>query len=125
VARSRYDPDNEVAFAMSITSRRRFLSTTALAGLGTGLSAVLGGRAAHALTYQPMTAPTHQAYISGGCSTNPDPYHQKLLADARAELAATLKPAEIDAQLAQLTCPICGCSLALAAPGTSASAPHG
>jgi hypothetical protein len=124
VARSRYDPDNEVAFAMTDTSRRRFLSTTALAGLGTGLAAVLGGRAARALTYQPMSAPTHQAYLSG-CSANPDPYHQKLIADARAELAATLKPAEIDAQLTQLTCPICGCSLALAAPGTPAPAPHG
>jgi hypothetical protein len=85
-------------------TRRRFLATTALGGLG------LAGTA-KAFTGQKMTADAHRAYLNA-CSGAADPYHRQLAQDMAAELGGTMSPAEIECAIAAARCPICGCSLA-------------
>jgi hypothetical protein len=94
---------------MSLT-RRRFLSTTALAGAGAG-AVLLAGKPAAAFTQKPMDAETHKLYASACGGPDAKPYHQELLVEAKAKLPGGISDAEIEAAMAALTCPICGCRL--------------
>jgi hypothetical protein len=87
-------------------ARRRFLSSTALGGFGL----LAGARAAWAFTEQPMNAATHKLYADR-CRLANDGYHEQLAAAERTRLGATLSEPQIDAALAALRCPICGCPL--------------
>lgn len=84
-------------------SRRGFLSTTALAG-----AAALWSGPARALTLAPMDAEGHRLYMNR-CSIKGDAYHQALLAEAKAGLPPSLDAKAVQAALAGLTCPLCGC----------------
>ncbi|MGH7124429.1 MAG: hypothetical protein ACREFI_08665 [Stellaceae bacterium] len=95
---------------MSFVSRRRFLSTTALTGLGAG-AALLAGKPAAAFTEKPMDAETHKLYANACGGPEAKTYHQQLLVEAKAQLPSGISDAEIEAALAALTCPICGCKL--------------
>ena len=95
-------------------ARRRFLSSTALGGLGL----LAGAQAARAWTEQPMDVATHKLYADR-CRLANDGYHEKLAAEERSRLAATLSEAQIETALAALRCPICGCPLVAAAPAAS------
>jgi len=88
-------------------SRRGFLSTTALAGAGL----FAGARAASALTLAPMDAEAHRLFMDR-CKIKGDAYHQSLLAEAKAKLSGTVSEKEMQAALAGLTCPVCGCPVA-------------
>ena len=92
-------------------SRRRFLSTSALAGMGAGALLLAGRQARAALKLSPMDAETHEAYRNACGGPEVRAYHEQLLAEARAQLAGTMSAKELDAALAALTCPICGCRL--------------
>lgn len=92
------------------TARRRFLSSTALGGLGL----LLGAPAARAFTEQPMNAATHKLYADR-CRLATDGYHEQLAAEERTRLGTTLSEAQIDAALAALRCPVCGCPVVTAA----------
>jgi hypothetical protein len=87
----------------SIQTRRRFLVTTALGGLG------LAGTA-RAFTPQPMTAETHRANANA-CSGATDPYHRQLAEEIAAKLGGSMSQADIDHAIAAARCPICGCGL--------------
>lgn len=95
---------------MSSLSRRRFLSTTALAGAGAG-AALLAGKPAAAFTQKTMDAETHKLYASACGGPDATAYHQELLAEAKAKLPSGISDAQIEAAMAALTCPICGCRL--------------
>jgi hypothetical protein len=95
---------------MSSLSRRRFLSSTALGGLGAG-AALLAGKPAAAFTEKPMDAETHKLYASACGGPEAKAYHQQLLAEAKAQLPGGVSDAQIEAAMAALTCPICGCRL--------------
>jgi hypothetical protein len=95
---------------MSSVSRRRFLSTTALSGLGAG-AALLAGRSAAAFTEKPMDAETHKLFANACGGAGATAYHQELLAEAKARLPTGISDTEIEAAMAALTCPICGCRL--------------
>jgi hypothetical protein len=92
-------------------SRRHFLTGTALTGSAMGL---LVARPAGALSIQPMDAAAHRLFMDH-CSVKTDPYHQALLAEAKAELPAGMDEKAIKAALAALNCPICGCPIATGA----------
>ena len=94
---------------MSSLTRRRFLSTTGLAGAGAG-AALLTGKAAAAFTQKPMDAETHKLYANA-CGGGASAYHQQLLTEARAQLPSGITDAEIETAMAALTCPVCGCRL--------------
>lgn len=94
-----------------LLSRRRLLATGALGSVSAAVLSLPAGRAV-AFTVQPMDAQTHALYLSACGGADARTYHAKLLADAKERLAGTMSAQEIDAALAQLTCPICGCSLA-------------
>ncbi len=96
---------------MSSLSRRRFLSTTALAGTGAG-ALLLAGKPAAASTQKPMDAETHKPYANACGGPEAKAYHQQLLVEAKAQLPSSISDAEIEAAIAALTCPICGCRLA-------------
>ena len=96
---------------MSPVSRRRFLSTTALSGLGAG-AALLAARPATAFTQKPMDAETHKLYANACGAPEAKAYHQQLLDEAKAQLPSGTSDADIEAALSALTCPICGCRLA-------------
>jgi len=96
---------------MSSLSRRFFLSTTALTGLGAG-AAMLAGKPAAAFTQKAMDAETHKLYANACSGTEAKAYHQQLVAEAKAQLPSGTGDAQIEAALAALTCPICGCRLA-------------
>jgi hypothetical protein len=94
-------------------ARRRFLSSTALGGLGLLMGAefvqsIAASGAARAWTTQPMDVATHKLYADR-CRLAPDGYHEQLAAEERTRLAGTMSEAQIDAALAALRCPICGC----------------
>jgi|GEM_PF-1160751 hypothetical protein len=97
-------------------TRRRFLASTALTGLGL----LAGVGAARAFTPQPMTAEEHKAYRNA-CSAAADPYHAQLVQQAEAELGGRMSAAEIEQAVAALRCPICGCPLVAAAPPPGAA----
>jgi hypothetical protein len=92
-------------------SRRRFLSTTALGGLGAG-AALLAARQAAAFTQKPMDAETHKLYANACSGEETKAYHQQLLDEAKAQLPSGISDAEVETAIAALTCPICGCKLA-------------
>jgi hypothetical protein len=108
-------------------ARRRFLSSTALGGLGLlvgaeVVQAVAASGAARAWTVQPMNVATHKLYADR-CKLATDGYHEQLAAEERTRLAGTMSEAQIDAALAALRCPICGCPVvAMAAPAEAAKA---
>ena len=95
---------------MSSLSRRRFLSSTALGGLGAG-AALLAGKPAAAFTEKPMDAETHKLYASACGGPEAKAYHQQLLAETKAQFPGGVSDAQIEAAMAALTCPICGCRL--------------
>jgi hypothetical protein len=95
---------------MSTLSRRRFLSTTALAGAGAG-AVLLAGKQAAAFTEKPMDAETHKLYTNACGGPDAKAYHQQLLAEAKAQLPSGISETQIEAAMAALTCPICGCRL--------------
>jgi len=95
---------------MSVVTRRRFLTSTAMAGAGVGAVALSKGPAA-AFEIRPMDAKTHEAYLNACGSPEQRAYHQQLLAETKTKLAGTMSEADIDAAVAQLTCPICFCHL--------------
>ncbi len=89
-------------------SRRRFLLSSALLG-GTGF--LLGTHRALAFSVEQMDSKT-DALAFGACSApgSINPYHKQLLANLMAALQG--KPQlEIDTQVAQLVCPLCGCRI--------------
>ncbi len=92
-------------------SRRRFLSTSALGSLGAS-AALLAGKSAAAFTQKPMDAETHKLYANACSGDEAKAYHQQLLTEAKAQLPSGISEAEIQAAIAALTCPICGCKLA-------------
>jgi len=94
---------------MSFT-RRRFLSTTALTGLGAG-AALLAAKPSAAFTQKPMDTETHKLYANACGSPEAKAYHQQLLVEAKAQLPSGISDAEIEAAISALTCPICGCRL--------------
>ena len=96
-------------------ARRRFLASTALAGLGL----VVGARAARAFTEQPMNVAVHKAYLNA-CTGAADPYHAQLVQQAEAELKGQMSEAEIQKAIAAMRCPICGCSIVASATGAKA-----
>ena len=96
---------------MSSFSRRRFLSTAALAGASAG-AVLFAGKPAAAFAQKPMDAETHKLYASACGNPDATGYHQQLLAEAKAQLPSTVADAEIEAAMAALTCPVCGCRLA-------------
>jgi hypothetical protein len=96
---------------MSSVSRRRSLSITGLAGLGAG-AALLSGKRASAFTQKPMDAETHKLYANACGGLEAKAYHQELLAEVKAQMPSGISDAEIEAAIAALTCPICGCRLA-------------
>jgi len=91
-------------------ARRRFLSSTALGGLGL----LLGAETARAFTQQPMNAATHKLYADR-CKLANDGYHEALLTEQRTKLGATMGEAQLEQALAALRCPICGCPLVASA----------
>jgi len=91
-------------------TRRRFLSTTALTGLGAG-AVLISRKQAAAFTQKPMDAETHKLYANACGGPETKAYHQELLAAAKAQLPSGISDAEIEAAIAALTCPICGCRL--------------
>src|ERR1700739_4101359 len=95
---------------MSSLSRRRFLSTTALAGAGPGAPS-RAAKPAAAFTQKTMDAETHKLYASACGGAGVTAYHKELLAEARAKLPSGISETQIEAALATLTCPICGCPL--------------
>jgi hypothetical protein len=95
---------------MSSVSRRRFLSNTALSGLGAG-AALLAAKRAAAFTQKPMDAETHKLFANACGGSEAKAYHQQLITEAKAQLPTGISDAEIEAALAALTCPICGCRL--------------
>ena len=95
---------------MSSVSRRRFLSSSALTGLGAG-AALLAGKPAAAFTQKPMDAETHKLYANACGGPEAKAYHREVLAEAKAQLPRSVSDSEIEAALAALTCPICGCRL--------------
>ena len=96
-------------------ARRHFLGSTALAGIGL----LIGARAARAFTQQKMDPSVHKAWLNG-CTNATDPYHAGLVQQAEAEMQSRMSDAEIQAAIAAMRCPICGCALvASAAPAPS------
>jgi hypothetical protein len=98
-------------------ARRRFLSSTALGGLGL----LVGVGTARAFTEQPMNAATHKLYADR-CKLANDGYHEELLADERKRLGPTMSGQQLEQALAALRCPICGCPLVASAADPAAKA---
>ena len=95
---------------MRRTTRRAFFQSTALAGAG--LAALLvRGRRAEAFVVKPMDANTGLEFANVCGSPEQRAYHKQLLAEAEARLAGSMTQDQIEAALARLTCPICGCRL--------------
>ncbi|QLH40514.1 MAG: hypothetical protein HWD60_18450 [Defluviicoccus sp.] len=90
--------------------RRHFL----LSSVALPLGIVGAAKSAQALMYEEPSVGLVQEYLAaraaacGGSQT----YHQQLLADLRTTLDGEKLPAQaVDQQLAQATCPLCGCKL--------------
>jgi hypothetical protein len=96
----------EVAMRTVAVSRRRFLLSSAILGAA-GMAA--GASSALAFSVEQMDVKTEAVWLSA-CQApgSINPYHRQLLADVMAALQGKPKT-EIDAQVATLTCPLCGC----------------
>ena len=92
-------------------TRRRFLSTSALAGTG-ALALLLMGRAAWAFTMAPKNAAADRLYAQA-CGTQDSAYHRQLVADVKQQLKGRATDAQIETAIAQMTCPICGCPITM------------
>lgn len=91
-----------------VISRRRFLSTSALASAGLGI----GASAAHAFTVEEMNGDVAATYHAGLACARSSAYHAQLLVDAEAILDGEhLSAEERQVRIASLVCPICGCAL--------------
>jgi hypothetical protein len=90
-------------------TRRRFLSTSALAGGGT-LAVVLMHRAAWAFSVMPANAEARRLYLEA-CSTKDGVYHRELVAEVKARLQGSATDEQIEAAIAATTCPVCGCPI--------------
>jgi hypothetical protein len=89
-------------------TRRRFLASTAIAGL----AALVPGLAA-AFSIEPADAETARLYLTA-CGSADAETHRRLVADLRLQLEGK-SDAEIEAEIAKATCPLCGCAM-VAAP---------
>jgi hypothetical protein len=87
-------------------TRRHLLSTTILACAG----AVGRTRSASALSIETMNPETQRLYISA-CTRRDGAYHRQLVAEVRETLQNKFSEAEIEAAIANATCPICGCPI--------------
>jgi hypothetical protein len=94
----------------SSMTRRRFFSTTALAGTGSLAAALLAGRTASAFSVAPKNAEAERLYAEA-CSLKDGPYHRQLVADIKQRLQGRATDAQIEEAIAQTTCPICGCPI--------------
>jgi hypothetical protein len=90
-------------------TRRRFLSTTALAGTG-ALALLLLGRTASAFSIAPKNAEADRLYAEA-CSTQDGAYHRQIVAEVKQQLNGRATDAQIETAIAQMTCPICGCPI--------------
>lgn len=91
-----------------VISRRRFLSTTALASAGLGI----GTSAANAFSVEQTSGSVASTYHAGLACARSSAYHAQLLVDAEAILnGEKLSADERKVRIASLTCPICGCAL--------------
>jgi len=96
---------------MSPISRRSFFQSTALAGAGLG-ALLLRERQARAFEIKPMDAKTKEEFANVCGSPEQQAYHKQLVAEAEVKLDGEgMTHAQIEAAVAQLTCPICGCRL--------------
>jgi hypothetical protein len=93
----------------SSMTRRRFLSTSALAGSG-ALALLLMGRAAYAFSIAPKNAEAERLYAEA-CSGKDGAYHRQLVDDVKQRLKGRATDAQIETAIAQMTCPICGCPI--------------
>jgi len=92
-------------------SRRSFFQSTALASAGLGVL-LLCDRQARAFEVKPMDAKTKEEFANVCGSPEQQAYHKQLLAEAEAKLEGEgMTHAQIEAAVAQLSCPICGCKL--------------
>jgi hypothetical protein len=91
-------------------TRRRFLATTALAGLGAGATFFLGRHAALALTPAPRNAAAEALYLQA-CGNRDGAYHKQLVAEVKERLHGQVGDAEIEAAIAKMSCPVCGCPI--------------
>jgi len=91
-------------------TRRSFFQSTALAGAGLG-ALLMRDRHAQAFEIRPMDAKTREEFANVCGSPEQRAYHKQLLAEAEAKLQGSMTHAQIEAAVAQLTCPICGCRL--------------
>ena len=90
-------------------TRRQLLSTTILAC--TGAAALIAStRLARALSVEPMNSETQRVYLSA-CGTRDGSYHRQLIAEVRDKLQNTVTEAQIEAAIARMSCPICGCPI--------------
>ena len=90
-------------------SRRRLLTTTTLGGVGAVLG-IAAARPARALSIQPMDAEGKALYLTT-CSSRDGTYHRELVAEAKKRLEGRASEAEIEAAIAAMTCPVCGCPI--------------
>jgi hypothetical protein len=90
--------------AMIDTARRRFLASSAIFG-----AAALTATKAIALSLETDNAEAEKLYLSACAAQNS--YHQQLLAEVTAKLDGRPQQ-EIDAAVAALKCPFCGCPIA-------------
>ena len=94
----------------SIT-RRRFFSTTALAGSGAA-GFLATGQAARAFSVAPKNAEAERLYAEA-CSTKDGAFHRQLVADVKRQLQGRATDEQIETAIAQMTCPICGCPITM------------
>ncbi|WP_119459452.1 hypothetical protein [Rhodospirillaceae bacterium SYSU D60014] len=92
---------------MTAINRRRFLAGSALAGAGF-LTAAGAPVAARAFSFESANQETHKAYLNA-CSINS--VHDELIEEVVSKLGDRLSPEEVEATLASLSCPYCGCPL--------------
>jgi hypothetical protein len=94
-------------------TRRRFLSTSALAGALAGagtLAALMMHRTAWAFTVAPANAEAQRLYLEA-CSTKDGVYHRELVAEVKARLQGSATDEQIEAAIAATSCPVCGCPI--------------
>lgn len=91
-------------------TRRRFLSTTALAGAG-AVAFLAASRSAWAFTVAPKNAEAENLYLQA-CSGKDGAYHRQLVAEVKDRLQGRFSDQQIESAIASMTCPICGCPIA-------------
>jgi len=92
-------------------SRRRFLTSTALAGAGLGVAGIGFAKGARAFTVEAAPEPVAQLYAAeraAACQVRT--YHAQIVAEVQAALNGTkLTEDEKREQVNSLLCPLCGC----------------